>query len=207
MKGGDKAKLLTLALMLVWGIGKRSPARAARPQNGSRRGTPPPTPQPPPAGPVWPVPAGKMPTAARLRFGFQRTPTHKHQGVDIVAPEGSSVLAPLPGKVVHVNHKHEPGFSGYGKAAVLKVAGPGGVPLYVLFAHLADVEVREGDDVAAGARIGHVGRTKFTKDDPTAMFASSGAHVHLEISRAPYPQDSEAPTRLDPAAVWARLTA
>ena len=224
----DRAKWLALGLMLVWGLGKTDRARAARPTAPPRRSprppppgpkppTPPPrpkppTPTPPPSpptpqpglSPVWPVPAGKMPKSERLRFGYQRTPDHVHQGVDILAPDGSSVLSPLAGEVVHVNEAYQQGFSGYGKAVVVKTTLPGGRPVWLLFAHLGRTEVKAGDTVSAGTRLGFVGRTKFTTANPTAMFASSGAHLHFEASPRPYPQDSEAP-RLDPTPYLERL--
>ena len=209
----DRAKWLALGLMLVWGLGKTDRARAARPPAPPHPPPtppppgpkpPPPTPQPTGLSPVWPVPAGKMPKATRLRFGYQRTPDHVHQGVDIVAPDGSSVLAPLAGEVVHVNDAYQTGFSGYGKAVVVKTTLPGGRPVWLLFAHLNRTEVKEGDKVSAGTRLGFVGRSKFTKADPTAMFASSGAHLHFEASPRPYPQDSEA-KRMDPTPYLERL--
>lgn len=194
---------MALVALFAWATRGR-PAKAA--VSPSRPGPPPP--RPPPRAPrpepkpsrqprfVWPVPAGRMPTAERHQYGTRRSETHTHRGTDIFAPEGSSVLAPVAGTIVRVGRKWTPGFSGFGKFAVLHtdpLTEAGGRRIYVLFAHLSNVEVNRGDRVTAGARIGHVGTTKYTRKDPTAHFASSKPHLHIEASLRPYPMPSEAP--------------
>jgi hypothetical protein len=98
------------------------------------------------------------------------------------ALERSSVLFASP--------ELEQGFSGYGGHVVLR--GPSG---YWLHAHLSAVSAAVGDVVEPGQQLGLVGRTCFSTTDPHAL--CDGAHLHLELSQTPYPQDSEAP-RLDP---------
>jgi murein DD-endopeptidase MepM/ murein hydrolase activator NlpD len=144
--------------------------------------------------PVFPVEGANWPSAKKLQFGFERSGTHTHQGVDIAAPEGTRVFAALGGRVVAVCNQNSAcsGFSGYGKVVVVETAQSSRAPrLWWLYAHLRDVGVSEGDPVRSGEPIGTVGRTYYPRSDPTANF-SSGAHLHFEVSPREYPQDSEA---------------
>jgi murein DD-endopeptidase MepM/ murein hydrolase activator NlpD len=126
-----------------------------------------------------------------LSYGYRRSPTHVHQGVDLPAPEGTPLHAPWAGIVTHASAELEPGFSGYGGHVVIE--SPIG---FWLFGHLSRVAVRPGDRIAQAQRIGDVGRTCYSTEDPSAL--CDGPHVHVELALTPYPQDSEAP-RLDPA--------
>jgi murein DD-endopeptidase MepM/ murein hydrolase activator NlpD len=104
------------------------------------------------------------------------------------------VFAVEDGQVEHASAAWAPGFSGYGGHVVIRHAGGE----RTLYAHLSAVSVQAGDHVPAGARIGAVGRTAFTREDHSALL-QSGPHLHFEVSATPYPQPSEAP-RLDPVA-------
>jgi murein DD-endopeptidase MepM/ murein hydrolase activator NlpD len=126
---------------------------------------------------------------------YQRRPDHKHRGIDLPAKEGTPVRAAAAGTVRVSSNAYRPGFSGYGKVVVLE--HPGSV--WTLYAHLADALVEEGAEVTAGQQIGIVGRTRYTKENPSAIFGERGAHLHFEVSPSKYPQDSEA-QRLDPVA-------
>lgn len=132
----------------------------------------------------------EIPTTGPLSFGNRRTATHTHQGVDLVEPEGTPVYALEPGTVTHAAAELAPGFSGYGGHVVLQSASG-----RWLFGHLSAVSVRPGEEVQAGSELGRVGRTCYSSANPAAL--CEGAHLHLELSATPYPQDSEAP-RLDP---------
>jgi murein DD-endopeptidase MepM/ murein hydrolase activator NlpD len=125
-----------------------------------------------------------------LSYGYRRSPTHVHQGVDLPATEGTPLHAPWAGIVTHASAELEPGFSGYGGHVVL--SSPIG---HWLFGHLSRVAVQPGDRVDQAQRIGDVGRTCYSTEDPNAL--CEGPHVHVELALTAYPQDSEAP-RLDP---------
>lgn len=131
-----------------------------------------------------------------LSFEYQRTPTHKHRGVDLVAPLGTPVYAAESGQVEEVAYELRQGFSGYGRVVVVK----GDSGRWFLYAHLNDIFVGEGDRVLEGQKIATVGNTGFTRDEPERLI--SGAHLHFEVSPTPYPQASEA-KRLDPVAFLA----
>lgn len=146
---------------------------------------------------TWPVPGVKPPTAAKLQWGYQRSPTHVHNGIDVPAREGTPVVAAAAGVVTHAAPQWRQGFSGYGGHVVMAV--PSSPPEWHLYAHLAAVDVAPGHRVQAGQRIGTVGRTGGTAADPTALLGS-GAHLHFERSPRAYPQASALP-RLDPRPV------
>jgi murein DD-endopeptidase MepM/ murein hydrolase activator NlpD len=98
------------------------------------------------------------------------------------------------GKVVHAATKLSQGYSGYGRVVVIQASDDGP---WFLYAHLDQVGVGAGSVVSVGQQIGTVGRTCYSRDDPTRLCAG-GAHLHFEASPRPYPQGAEAP-RLDPA--------
>jgi murein DD-endopeptidase MepM/ murein hydrolase activator NlpD len=111
--------------------------------------------------PRWPV-AGVMTSPYGLRMrGW--TPD-LHEGVDVAAPEGTPVHAMKSGRVEHAG-----AWGGYGLAVLIAH----GSNVRTLYAHLSRIDVRAGDEVAGGARIGAVGRT----GDAT------GPHLHFEVWR------------------------
>lgn len=80
------------------------------------------------------------------RFG---TRTFRN-GVDIEAVEGTEVAAVYAGHVVYTGW-----FKGYGNLIILDH----GSDYYTLYAHIAEIVAKEGDDVRQGQRIGTVGDT------------------------------------------------
>lgn len=158
-------------------------------------------------------------------FADRRSATHTHQGLDFSAPRGTPVLAVAPGTVEVVRSAPGAGFSGYGRVVVLRFTDADGRVLRALYSHLDSVDVREGQDVAMGARLGTVGQSQFRTPDtvrrsrgsvpsgyrrelddrgryPARAGRPMSPHLHFELSTASYPQPSEAPTRIDPRA-WA----
>ena len=99
------------------------------------------------------------------RFGASR-PGHVHQGQDLAAAEGTTLVAPRGGVVKVVRYQA----AGAGHYLVLH--GEGEDRDYV-FMHLraGSVAVQPGQRVRTGQRIGEVGSTG----------ASSGAHLHFEV--------------------------
>lgn len=140
-----------------------------------------------------PVPAG-IPTKGIRSYLYQRSPTHRHQGIDMVAPEGTEVRAVADGTITHAAEKLEPGFSGYGGHVVLHMADG---KHWALYAHLQRALVKPGDKVKRGQVIGTVGRTCYDRTHPGKL--CKGAHLHFEVAQRPYPMASEAP-RVDPVA-------
>lgn len=100
-----------------------------------------------------------------------------HSGLDIGVPKGTPVLATRAGKVVKVSNTCTHNFGkqvgqdscggGYGNYIYID-HGDGYVSRY---AHLTDIDVKEGDTVSIGQVIGTVGSTG----------NSTGNHLHFEI--------------------------
>lgn len=119
----------------------------------------------------WPA-AGRIVTTfgaqVHPRFG---TRTFRN-GVDIEAGEGTDIAAVYAGSVVYTGW-----FKGYGNLIILDH----GHDYYTLYAHVADMLVREGDDVKQGQRIGTVGDTG----------SLAGARLYFEVRYKEKPLDPE----------------
>lgn len=111
-----------------------------------------------------------------LVFGFRRSSEHVHQGIDIMAPEGTPIVAAADGVVVLVLERFMHGLRGYGRLIV--IGHPGN--RWTLYAHLARADVRAGMRVRAGDRIGAVGKTAW-RTAAMEEFVESGAHLHYEV--------------------------
>jgi murein DD-endopeptidase MepM/ murein hydrolase activator NlpD len=104
------------------------------------------------------------------RFGARR-PGHTHQGQDITAAEGTTVVAPRAGLITWRAYQAE------GAGYYLVLAGQGELYNYV-FMHLkqGSILVRQGDQVQTGQPLAQVGSTG----------ESSGPHLHFEIWDGPW---------------------
>jgi len=119
----------------------------------------------------WPT-EGKIVTGfgaqVHPRFG---TRTFRN-GVDIEAAVGREVLAVHGGHVIYTGW-----FKGYGNLIIVDH----GNDYYTLYAHIADIEAKEGDDVRQGQRIGTVGDTG----------SLAGPRLYFEVRYQGRPQDPE----------------
>jgi murein DD-endopeptidase MepM/ murein hydrolase activator NlpD len=144
--------------MRVGGLARVSRARLV--VHGVHR--PPPPPPPPPAG------EGVFPVAGWHTYGDgigAKRKGHTHQGQDLVAAQGTPVVAPLPGTVLYVDYQaHAAGYY------VVEQADDGRA---FFFAHCqkGSVAVAPGTVVGAGQRLCLVGRSG----------DASGPHLHFEI--------------------------
>jgi murein DD-endopeptidase MepM/ murein hydrolase activator NlpD len=106
------------------------------------------------------------PTAGRISgvYGSQRVlngePRRPHFGVDIAAPEGTSIVAPADGEVVLVH----PNMVLTGQTMMIDH----GLGLMSIYVHLSDMSVSVGDHVKRGQLIGKVGKTG----------RATGPHLH-----------------------------
>ncbi|HEX6134896.1 MAG TPA: M23 family metallopeptidase [Longimicrobiales bacterium] len=111
--------------------------------------------------PRWPV-AGEMTSGYGVRLrGWS---PDLHEGVDVSAPEGTSVRAMKAGRVEHAGP-----WGGYGLAVLIAH----GSNVRTLYAHLSRIDVSEGERVGGGQQIGAVGSTG----------NATGAHLHFEVWR------------------------
>lgn len=91
-----------------------------------------------------------------------------HNGMDLGAPVGTKIYAPLSGTVRNVgNTDAVPGCYSWGKWIL--VDHPNG--LSTMFAHLSQISVSPGQKVATGDIIGYVGNTGY----------STGPHLHFTV--------------------------
>ncbi len=99
-------------------------------------------------------------------YGMRKHPILKrqrmHTGVDIGAPEGTTVTAAGDGKVIFADRQ-----GGYGKCVMLDH----GNKRVTLYAHLSKISVKVGDVMNKGEKIGEVGSTGL----------STGNHLHFEV--------------------------
>jgi murein DD-endopeptidase MepM/ murein hydrolase activator NlpD len=100
-----------------------------------------------------------------IRVGSTVYP-HFHTGIDIAVPWGTPVHAAMAGRVEYAGWE-----SGYGYTVVLLHDGG----LRTLYAHLARMSVRAGEQVAQGAQIAEAGATG----------NATGPHLHFEVRTAP----------------------
>jgi len=141
---------------------------------------------PPPKGGIEPPGIGfgalkgrlPWPTEGRIVTGFGAqvhprfgTRTFRN-GVDIEAAVGRDVLAVHSGHVIYTGW-----FKGYGNLIIVDH----GNEYYTLYAHIADIEAKEGDDVRQGQRIGTVGDTG----------SLAGPRLYFEVRYQGKPQDPE----------------
>ncbi|ERN39960.1 membrane protein [Rubidibacter lacunae KORDI 51-2] len=111
------------------------------------------------------------PSAGRVStiYGVQRyyngvfARDYYHRGVDYAAGTGSPVVAPAAGRVALVGTVAE-GFRLHGNT----VGIDHGQGVISIFLHLNSIDVREGDFIQAGQRLGTIGSTG----------ASTGPHLH-----------------------------
>lgn len=99
-----------------------------------------------------------------------------HHGVDLVNEMGTPVLAVADGRVVAAGDDHQvaygPTTDFYGQVVILELDRRWqGRPIYCLYGHLSEAEVRVGDWVARGDVVGKVGMSGI----------ALGPHLHLEV--------------------------
>ncbi|MBT1678876.1 M23 family metallopeptidase [Curtobacterium aurantiacum] len=132
------------------------------------------------------VPGGSGPTGGAVRPTVGAVPdeggfgsrwvvgcaacSSNHQGVDFAAAIGTPVVAALPGRVVSAGV-----LGGYGNQVLLQHADG----TETRYGHLSVIDVRPGQVVAVGERLGAVGDTG----------VSTGAHLHFEVIVAGTPID------------------
>lgn len=113
---------------------------------------------------TWPVPASKKITSY---FGYRGQPTSGastyHQGIDIGAPTGTSIVAAQSGTVVTASYS-----AGAGNYIMISH----GNSVYTVYMHCSQLLVSVGQTVSRGEKIALVGSTGI----------STGPHLHFGVS-------------------------
>ena len=129
----------------------------------------PPSPTSASALPLSPAAAlERLPVAGRVTsgYGLRSDPftgaPERHAGLDVGAPEGAAIRAPLAGIVKSAGPR-----GGYGNAVEIDH----GNGLTTLYGHASELLVQPGQSVEAGQEIARVGSTG----------RSTGAHLHFEV--------------------------
>jgi len=108
------------------------------------------------------------------RFGIRTHPITQrpgfHAGVDLVTRSDDSVYPAKEGKVILARD-----YNSYGNTVVVRHERG----IETLYAHLASISVREGQEVDTQTVLGMVGNTG----------SSTGKHLHFEVSVGGYPVD------------------
>ena len=95
---------------------------------------------------------------------------HRHDGIDIAAPEGTTVSAAAAGTVIYAGEQ-----TGYGSIVIVRHDGG----LVTLYAHNSRLLVDEGARVRRGEPIARVGQTGRT----------TGPHLHFEVREGTRPRN------------------
>jgi murein DD-endopeptidase MepM/ murein hydrolase activator NlpD len=111
---------------------------------------------------IWPV-------QGEVSRGFEQDATRRHDGVDIVAPRGTSIQAAADGEVIFSGW----GPGGYGRLVILQHQAE----VVTIYAHNHDNLVRPGQRVRQGEPIATVGQSG----------RAAGNHLHFEIRHKAIP--------------------
>ena len=109
-------------------------------------------------------------------FGIRKHPIFGsprfHAGVDLIPRSDELVYAAKAGKVILARVHHN-----YGNTVIIRHDRD----IETLYAHLANIQVREGQEVGTDTVLGKVGSTG----------SSTGVHLHFEVSVGGYPVDPQ----------------
>ncbi len=112
---------------------------------------------------LWPV-------RGVIFSSFGQRGSEHHDGLDLAAPAGTTIVAAADGTVLFVGEQH-----GYGRIILVEHTGD----LITVYAHNSENLVAIGDHVQRGQPIARVGSTG----------NATGPHVHFEVRVASRPQD------------------
>ncbi|MFM9889524.1 MAG: murein hydrolase activator EnvC family protein [Rickettsiales bacterium] len=110
------------------------------------------------------------------RFGKQGEGI-ANEGITIAAPEGTPIRAAQAGEVAYVGH----GVRDYGNIVILR--HPSGE--MTSYAHASDIIVNKGQQVAAGATLGHVGTSGNAKTPQLHFALRSGDRAVDPLTKLP----------------------
>ena len=120
------------------------------------------------------LPPGNTSVDVSYRYASTANGTRDpHRGVEFLNKFGTPVYAAGEGRVIFAGPDDTPVYSPwrnfYGNLVVIEHTDD----LYTLYAHLSEITVRQGQQVASGEQIGAVGQTG----------VAIGSHLHFEVRR------------------------
>jgi lipoprotein NlpD len=131
-------------------------------------------PSPGPTSAASGVPGGTTPLAWPLKgvlYGRSGVRSgHRHDGIDLAAPEGTAIAAAAAGTVIFAGEQ-----AGYGNILIVRHASG----LVTVYAHCSAMLVEEGREVRRGEPIARVGQTGRT----------TGPHLHFEVREGTRPRN------------------
>ncbi|MGB5846677.1 MAG: M23 family metallopeptidase [Anaerolineales bacterium] len=132
------------------------------------------------------APSGRNTIDPSYRFGDYRQSTQlTHRGVDFLNSTGTPVVAAADGVVVvagdDLNFPYGPWKDYYGNLVILEHNLPGlSDPVFTLYSQLSEVQVEEGDSVAAGQEIALVGMSGVVPGSTLHFEVRVGENSYLE---------------------------
>ena len=122
---------------------------------------------------------------------FARNRRSVHAGLDLYAPAGHPVYAPLDGVVEHVEYRGDA--LDYGGVVTLAHRADDGTPFWTLYGHLGrevTLRLRAGMALSAGQQLATIGAPSENGGWPT--------HLHLQVSVTPLAGGADWPGAVDP---------
>lgn len=116
---------------------------------------------------TWPTPGVYYVSAMFKDKEYYKEFGMMHYGTDIAKGGGCNIVAAASGTVLKVVYSN----SGYGNYILINHGKKNGKTYVTLYAHLKTINVKKGEAVAKGEKIGYMGSTGF----------STGTHLHFEI--------------------------
>lgn len=114
---------------------------------------------------AWPV------ERVQINRGYQLYKKRAHWGIDLGGQKGTPILASHQGRVIYAGNQ----FRGYGKMVLIEY----NKKWATIYAHLNTINVKQGEWVLQGQRIGGMGRTG----------RATGVHLHFELMQDKQPVD------------------
>lgn len=107
-----------------------------------------------------------------------------HEGIDILAPAGTSVYSPIDGTVTHIGWPYDSEVKEPDGLRTIQVAGPDGHRFELLYVAPVD-GLAKGKEILAGDAIGTVQNWQTTRDKRTGKTTAESKrvkdHVHLYV--------------------------